>query len=133
MHPLHCLQSRVANIFDLGRNDGTSRRQLAAAPIVLREYIAQSLADGEKREAIDILQALFEYLRSDINGRKAHRILNYDPINILRHFRSDERLDARWREKSLAGMIAQLEGKRRFLDRVLTALGRPDSELPKVD
>lgn len=133
MHPLHCLQSRVANVIDLGRNDGTSRRQLAAAPIVLREYIAESLADGEEREAINILRALFEYLRSDINGRKAHRHLTYDPIEILRHFLGDERLDARWREKSLAGMVAQLEGKRTFLGRVLTALGRPDSELPKLD
>ncbi|AOF96934.1 hypothetical protein [Sphingobium sp. RAC03] len=128
MHPLHCLQSRVANVIDLGRTDGTSRRQLAAAPIVLREYIAQSLADGEKREAIDILRALFEYLRSDINGRKAHGILRYDPIEILRHFLDDERLDARWREKSLAGMIAKLEGKRTFLGRVLSKLGRSDSE-----
>lgn len=112
MHPLHCLQSRVANVTDLGRDDGTSRRQLAAAPIVLREYIAESLTDGEEREAIEVLQALFKYLRSDINGRNAHRVLRHDPVDILKHFIADGRLDARWRERSLSGMINQLLEKR---------------------
>lgn len=133
MHPLHCLQSRVANVIDLGRNDGTSLRQLAAAPIVLREFIVESLDDGEEREAIDILRALFEYLKSDINGRKAHRVLRYDPIDILRHFVDDGRLDTRWRERSLTNMIAQLEGKRTILGRVLTALGRSDSNVAESE
>ena len=123
MHPLHCLQSRVANVADLGRKDDTSRRQLAAAPIVVREFIGEALVDGEPREAINVLVALFQYLRSDITGRKAHRILLSDPIDILRHFINDGRLDQRWREKTLAGMIAQLEQKRTFLGKVKAAFG----------
>ena len=37
MHPLHCLQSRAANVITLGRNYDVAKRQLNAAPIVLRE------------------------------------------------------------------------------------------------
>lgn len=129
MHPLHCLQSRVANVLELGRKDGTSQRQLAAAPIVLREYIDQALADGEEREAIDILQALFKYLRTDINGRRAHQILRYDPINIFCHFLKDERLDVRWRERSLAHMIGQLEEKRTIMGQIKTALNLTKSDI----
>ncbi|KKC24361.1 hypothetical protein [Sphingomonas sp. SRS2] len=131
MHPLHCLQSRVANVMDLGRSDGTSKRQLAAAPIVLREYINEALAGEDQREAIEILQALFRYLRSDITGRKAHRALANDPIDLFRHFAADERLDSRWREISLSNMITQLEAKRTILGRVKTALRFPDPPMPK--
>lgn len=122
MHPLHCLQSRVANVLELDRKDGTSQRQLAAAPIVLREYINEALSDGEEREAIDIFQALFRYLQTDINGRKAHHILPSDPVDIFRHFSGDDRLDVRWREKSLVSMIRQLEEKRTILGRIKFAL-----------
>jgi hypothetical protein len=131
MHPLHCLQSRVANIIDLGRTDGTSKRQLAAAPIILREYIKDALAEDEKREAIEVLQALFRYLRSDITGRKAHRVLSHDPIDLFKYFAADERLDARWREISLGNMITQLEAKRTILGRVKTALRFPEPPMPK--
>lgn len=125
MHPLHCLQSRVANTFELGREDGTSQRQLAAAPIVLREYINEALSDNAEREATDVLRALFKYLRTDINGRKAHRILRYDPIDIFRHFLKDERLDVRWRERSLPNMISQLEETRTILGRIRSTFMKP--------
>lgn len=127
MHPLHCLQSRVANVLELGRQDGTSQRQLAAAPIVLREYIDEALADGAQREAIESLQALFKYLRMDINGRKAHRILRHDPVDIFRHFLKDDRLDIRWRARSLAHMIVQLEEKRTILGRIKSVFNRTSS------
>lgn len=130
MHPLHCLQSRVANVLDLGRTDDTSRRQLAAAPIIVRQYIADALADGERREAIDVLEALFRYLRSDLTGRKAHQVLRSDPIDILRHFLTDDRLDERWRTKRLAGMIDQLEQKRTIKGLIKSALRIPDPPLP---
>jgi len=127
MHPLHCLQSRVANMLELGRQDETSQRQLAAAPIVLREYIDEALADGAQREAIESLQALYKYLRMDINGRKAHRILRHDPIDIFRHFLKDDRLDIRWRARSLANMIVQLEEKRTIVGRIKSVLNRTSS------
>jgi hypothetical protein len=112
MHPLHCFQSRIANILKLGRSDENSRRQAEAAPIVVREYISEALSEGDQRAATDTLKALFKYLRSDIYGRDAHKVLPRDPLEILRHFRDDVRLDQRFRERSLTNMIEKLEKKR---------------------
>jgi hypothetical protein len=112
MHPLHCLQSRIANIVKLGRVDEMSKRQAAAAPIIVREFIAQGLEEGDERGAIDTLKGLFDYLHKDIYGRTAHQHLRSDPLDVLRHFRNDTRLDHRFREHSLASMINQLEKRR---------------------
>lgn len=105
-------------MIQLGRSGDTARRQAAVTPIVLREYISEALADGDERAAIDTFQALFAYLRSDTHGRRAHRHMSYDPIDILRHFLNDERLDARYRERSLPNMIRQLENQRTFRGRI---------------
>lgn len=126
MHPLHCLQSRVANVLELGRKDDTSRRQLEAAPIVVREFISEALADGDEREAINILAGLFRYLSKDPTGRKAHRALRSDPIDIFRHFIADERIDQRWRSMTLPRMIEQLVRKRSFTGFLKTALKTTD-------
>lgn len=123
MHPLHCLQSRVTNIIKLDRRDDTARRQAEAAPIVLREFISEALADGDQRAAFDIFAALFAWLRSEPEGRVAHRHLATDPLDIMRHFLEDERLDARYREFQLAGMIRKLEKKRGVFGRILDKIG----------
>lgn len=113
MHPLHCLQSRVSNVLTLGRSDDTARRQCAAAPIVLREYIAEMLRQGEVREAMRTLTALFKYLRSDLTGRRAHEACSgNDPAEIFDYFRRDPRLDRRFRTYNLEAMRAKLSGRR---------------------
>src|SRR3546814_8711330 len=56
MHPLHCLQSRIANVVTLHRKQDVARRQLEAAPIVLREYVAEMLDIGLHREATSTLE-----------------------------------------------------------------------------
>lgn len=122
MHPLHCFQSRMANIIKLHRADDTARRQAEAAPIVLREFIAEALEDGDVRAATDTFQALFKYLRRDIYGRQSHKYLRHDPLNIFRHFLHDPRLDERYRTLSLAVMVAQLERRRTALGRVVDTL-----------
>lgn len=122
MHPLHCLQSRVTNIVKLERRDDTARRQAEAAPIVLREFISETLADGDQRAAIDILAGLFAWLRSQPEGRVAHTHLATDPLDIMRHFLKDGRLDPRYREFQLTGMIRKLEKKRGVLGRILDKL-----------
>lgn len=122
MHPLHCLQSRVTNLVKLDRRDDTARRQAEAAPIVLREFISEALADGDQRAAIDIFAGLFTWLRSEHEGRVAHRHLKTDPLEIMRHFLEDERLDPRYREFQLSGMIHKLEKKRGVLGRILDRL-----------
>src|SRR3546814_852161 len=63
MHPFHCLGSRVANVIELGRRDDTAKRQLEAAPFVLREYINEMLESDRETDATATIQALFQYLR----------------------------------------------------------------------
>jgi hypothetical protein len=113
MHPFHCLQSRIANVVTLHRKQDVARRQLEASPIVLREYMSEMLAAGDHREATDTLEHVFEYLRSDVVGKGAHRIMKNDPAAILDHFAEDERIDIRYRENTLANMRQQLAERRK--------------------
>src|SRR3546814_11429517 len=89
MHPFHCRGSRVANVIELGRRDDTAKRQLEAAPFVLREYINEMLESDRETDATATIQALFKYLRSDQNGRRANTIMTNDPAKIFD--RSEER------------------------------------------
>lgn len=123
MHPLHCLQSRIANVVDLKRTDGVATRQLEAAPIVVREYVSEMLDNGEDAEATRTLQRLFEHLRSDINGRRAHRHAERDPAEIIDHFANDERLDSRFRKHNIPEMQRMLKKKKGIVGRLLKPFG----------
>lgn len=112
MHPFHCMQSRLANVVDLRRDTDLSLRQLEASPIVLRGYLSEVLNNGGHKHVTGVLQALYDYLLSDPVGRKAHKAMKNDPAAILDHFQNDERLDARWRELSLASMRRTLADRR---------------------
>jgi hypothetical protein len=112
MHPLHCLQSRLANVVDLGRESDLARRQLEASPIVLREYLLETLSDGGHKHVTGVLQALHDYLLTDPTGRKAHRQMRNDPAMVLAAFQEDERLDERWRHLSLAPMRQRITDRR---------------------
>lgn len=112
MHPLHCMQSRLANVVELSRDTDLARRQLEASPIVLREYLSELLDAGQHKHVMGVLQVLHGYLLSDPNGRKAHKEMRNDPAAILDRFQDDERLDPRWREKSLAPMRAKIAERR---------------------
>lgn len=123
MHPFHCLQSRIANIVTLHRKQDVALRQLEASPIVLREYISEMLAAGDHREATDTLEQIFAYLRSDVVGKGAYRIMKNDPADILDYFAEDERIDARYREKSLANMRRQIAERRSAWGRMRAFIG----------
>lgn len=123
MHPLHCLQSRIANLVQLRRKDETARRQAEAAPIVLREFIVEALAAGDSKAATSTIAGLFEYLRRHYDGRDAHRHVKHDPLDILRHFLDDDRLDSRYRALTLSNMIAQIERRRTPVGRIMSAIG----------
>lgn len=113
MHPLHCLQSRVANVVTLGRRDDVAMRQLAAAPIVLQAYIDEMLVAGDVKEAKLVLQQLFEFLRSDIAARKCPELPMRNPAEILAAFQRDRRLDLRFRWFNLRSMRRTLRSRRR--------------------
>lgn len=108
MHPVHCFQSRITNAYRLDRTKGIAARQLQAAPIVVRAYLLEMLGAGHLKEVFASVRELFAYLRSDTNGRKAHRILSLDPLKIFEELAADQRLDSRYREKTLGPMIERL-------------------------
>lgn len=104
MHPLHCMQSRLANVVDLHRGTDLARRQLEASPVVLAEYLSERLDDGGAKHVTGVLQSLHQWLLTDPTGRRAHHHMGNDPIRILDRFTGDERLDERWRRLSLVPM-----------------------------
>lgn len=112
MHPFHCLQSRLANVVQLGRSTDLALNQLNASPIVLREFLLEQLDNRQSKHVTGVLQVLYDYLSSDIVGRKAHKHMKNDPAKLLDAFQNDERLDERWREKSLLSMRKSLAHKR---------------------
>jgi hypothetical protein len=114
MHPIHCLQSRIANVLHsaLQRRDNTAMRQLYAAPIVVREYINEALEDGDEREAHKCLQEIFKYMRSDTLGSIAHAKTSIDPLEIIIHFADDTRIDERYRKHNISSMISAIKKRR---------------------
>jgi len=115
MHPLHCLQSRAANVITLGRKYDVAKRQLNAAPIVLREYISEALGDGSDpnrtRVATSVLKSLDAYLQTDIVGRHLHMRMKNNPLGVIRAFEGDPRLDERYRENQLKRMITDISAR----------------------
>lgn len=115
MHPLHCLQSRAANVITLGRRDDTARRQLEAAPIVLKEYVAEALGTDpdvhRARVAASVLKALGLYLTSDPVGVRLHQNSRNNPLDVVRTFREDPRFDERFREHQLKAIIDDVEAR----------------------
>lgn len=122
MHPLHCLQSRIANLVELGRTDDTARRQAEAAPIVLREYIGFQLGHGGEREVVDTFRNLYDYLARDPLGRNAHAVIARDPLEAMDAFVADPRLDSRYRAMTLKPAIARIRKKRIAIARRAAAL-----------
>jgi hypothetical protein len=115
MHPLHCLQSRIANRTKLHRRDDLAERQLQASVYVLREYLREMLKEGQLDEVTATLKDLFGYLRSDPEGRRSPSILTFDTISIFEELSTDLRLDERYRTKTIGPMIERLKRVRSHL------------------
>jgi len=115
MHPLHCLQSRIANVVRLGRRDDTALRQLNAAPIVLDHYIDEQLRNGDFREVQDTLAGLADHLARHPEGRQAHKVCRTDPLDIIKGCAADHRLDTRYRLFNTQWMIRRVQLSRLHL------------------
>ena len=115
MHPLHCLQSRAANVITLGRRDNTSKRQLDAAPIILREYISEALGNEpdvhRARVAASILKGLAHYLTSNPVGARYDQFSASNPLDTIRAFANDDRFDPRFRDNQLKNMIDEVSAR----------------------
>ena len=124
MHPLHCLESRIVNLIRHHRKDDTARRQAEAAPVVLREFVSRLLDAGDQRHALRTLKGLYQFLRQHSEGKRSHKYVQRDPIEVLEHFRGDERIDERYRAMTLGPMIADIQRNRSAIQRILDALAR---------
>ena len=117
MHPLHCLQSRASNIIALGRKDDVAKRQLNAAVLTLRAHISESLdataspGVSASKAAQEMLGDLAHYLSKDIVGVQVHKQTVMNPIEIIKVFRHDERLDQRFRDNQIQNMIDQVSAR----------------------
>ncbi len=114
MHPLLCLKSRIINMLHPAtrRMGRIARTQAEAALIIVRRYIHDTLDDLDHKEARDCFSTLYWYLRSDEYVRVADLKLGIDPLNIIRAFVDDERIDPRYRERQLKKMVANIEKRR---------------------
>lgn len=134
MHPVQCMQSRIANVTNLKRDSELSKRQLEASPIIVREFISEMLSVGHGKEATRCLSQIFEYLRSDIDGKRAHKIMTNDPAAILDHFQDDERIDERYRAKTLHNMREQLRSRRTAWGRIKAVLAmKSEIAVPELE
>jgi hypothetical protein len=124
MHPMHCLESKLANRVTLGRASITAQTQLEATVPILREFVSEMLAAGNgdhrsaaARMALDALNHLARYLRSDTIGKQADKFMTRDPLSILRHFAEDARLPLLFRQHNIAKAIVGIEKMRQSRDR----------------
>src|SRR3546814_1582695 len=74
--------------------------------------IYEMLESDRETDATATIQALFKYLRSDQNGRRAHTIMTNDPAKIFDWFADDERIDHRYRQNNLATMRRKIIERR---------------------
>jgi hypothetical protein len=81
------------------------------------------LTADDHREVTDTLEQIFEYLRSHVIGKSAHRNMKNDPASILDHFATDERIDGRYRDNTLANMRRQLADRRTAWGRMKSLIG----------
>ena len=121
MHPFHCLHSKLSNKITLGRDNPIANTQLEATPTILREFINDMISQGQgegegaktfTKIATDTLKKLGSFLESDIVGRPAHLNMQNDPLEILRHFRDDERLPETYRVHNISKSIDRIVAKR---------------------
>lgn len=119
LHPVLCLRSRVANMLHPAtrRRDAFAWRQLHAAIAVVRCYISERLEVGDWQEAKQCFADLFRYLRSDPMARQAEAELDVDLTSILGGFADDPRIEARYRQFQLGGMMERLAERRGRADR----------------
>jgi hypothetical protein len=124
LHPVMCLKSRVASILSPAtrRGDAVALRQLSASAIIVRCFIHDALASGERedwREARRCFSSLFGYIRSHEYGRRAHLDTPVDILDLIKAFACDEQIEARYRHNQLNLMVEMIEKRRASMQRRL--------------
>jgi hypothetical protein len=114
LHPVLCLKSRIISMLHPAtrRTGQVARMQAEASLVIVRRYIDDALDDSEWKEARECFATLYWYLRSDEYVKVADAQLGIDALAIIRAFTEDERIDSRYRDRQLKGMVANIEGRR---------------------
>ena len=115
MHPLDCVKSRLANINSLKRFSDHSVAQAVASVRILDCFLNDLLGHGAEghKMATDILAKLEYIIRDKYLGRDAHLKFGHrlELDAILRSYLDDERLDSRFRDRQLSGIIRRVDRK----------------------
>jgi hypothetical protein len=116
MHPVVCLKSRIVNMLHPAtrRTDRIARTQAEAAIVIVQRFISDALDDPDGwKDAQSCFREIFRYLRSDEYVKVADAKIGVDPLKVLRAFADDERIDQRYRNRTLKPMITKIEERRK--------------------
>src|SRR3546814_9786777 len=91
------------------------------------------LESDRETDATATIQALFKYLRSDQNGRRAHTIMTNDPAKIFDWFADDERIDHRYRQNNLATMRRKIIERRTARGKIQAVFQASDRKTTRLN
>ena len=107
LHPMDCLLSRLGNINTLHRRDGFSITSARASVMIIEGFIDELIEIEQTREAQGCFHELEFIIRRKCAGHPSFDVHGIDPTYILERFAADGRLDSRYREKTMYGMITR--------------------------
>jgi len=95
------------------RTDRIAHRQADAAIVIVRRFISDALDEPNGwKEAKECLREIFRYLRQDQYVKDADIKIGVDPLNILKAFADDPRIDQRYRNFQIKKWIEKIERRR---------------------
>jgi hypothetical protein len=110
LHPIHCLESRAANVDELGREDALALKQLRAAVVVVREFMRDLLEQKKQRDVLRLCERVFVLAISE-RGRTLFRKHNVDVFEAV--LVDDDRLPSGFRDIRYPQMLNALSRPRR--------------------
>jgi hypothetical protein len=108
MHPLDCLKNRLGNINRLHRTDEMAITTALAAVHVTDGFIDELLEMGEIKDAQSALRELEFIIRDKCANKPSYSAHGIDPSVIMSKYLDDSRLDPRYRERTLSGMMGRV-------------------------
>lgn len=112
--PMLVLRSRIANMLSAAtmRRDEISFNQAWAAVRIVELWAERLIGIGNVREAMKVIMGCVSHATVDHYGRRAFHHLGIDQLDAVRSFLDDDRLDDRWRTRTLARRIGECETRR---------------------
>lgn len=111
-NPLHCLQSRVANVVGLDRADAHSMNQLEAS-IACLGALFEMLAASDVRKALNLAERVCEVAATSSNGLRVFKQHGVDVLNALAMATDLATLPLAFRQTRYPQMLDYVRKKRR--------------------